>query len=120
MGEEFVAEDFCTVVFDEFFYAGLTRDNVTRHLLKLLWYVYPKLPDSRLHTLVKALQPPTQVSFRVYISMRLSLIQFSLCEIYSLFILNRQMRQFSGFTKPSMRESEIKKLLRWYQQTWTI
>lgn len=62
MGEEFVAEDFCTVVFDEFFYAGLTRDNVTRHLLKLLWYVYPKLPASRLHTLVKALQPSSQVS----------------------------------------------------------
>lgn len=66
MGEEFTAEDFCTVVFDEFFYAGLTRDNVTRHLLKLLWYVYPKLPASRLHTLVKALQPSTQQNEAVH------------------------------------------------------
>lgn len=66
MGEEFVAEDFCTVVFDEFFYAGLTRDNVTRHLLKLLWYVYPKLPASRLHTLVKALQPSSQQNEAVH------------------------------------------------------
>ncbi|KAJ8978277.1 hypothetical protein NQ317_009617 [Molorchus minor] len=36
--EEFQAEDFCTALFDEFFFAGLSRDNVTRHLLKLLWY----------------------------------------------------------------------------------
>jgi len=62
MGDEFAAEDFCTVVFDEFFYAGLSRDNVTRHFLKLLWYVYPKLPASRLHTLMKAIQPTGQVS----------------------------------------------------------
>ncbi|KAJ1525341.1 hypothetical protein ONE63_010160 [Megalurothrips usitatus] len=66
MGEEFATEDFCTVVFDEFFYAGLTRDNVTRHLLKLLWYVYPKLPASRLHTLVKALQPSSQQNEAVH------------------------------------------------------
>ncbi|KAK3912854.1 Negative elongation factor B [Frankliniella fusca] len=66
MGEEFAAEDFCTVVFDEFFSSGLTRDNVTRHLLKLLWYVYPKLPASRLHTLVKALQPSSQQNEAVH------------------------------------------------------
>lgn len=37
MAEEFTTEDFCTTLFDEFLFAGLTRDNVTRHMLKLLW-----------------------------------------------------------------------------------
>ncbi|XP_043287222.1 negative elongation factor B [Venturia canescens] len=60
MADEFSNESFCTVIFDEFFLAGLGRDNVTRHLLKLLWYIYPKLPPARLHSLVKALQPTSQ------------------------------------------------------------
>lgn len=57
MAEEFVHEEFCTGLFDEFLFAGLTRDNVTRHMLKLLWYVHMKLPPGRLQTLMKALQP---------------------------------------------------------------
>lgn len=57
MSDEFANEDFCTVLFDEFLFAGLTRDNVTRHMLKLLWYVHAKLPSSRLQTMMKALQP---------------------------------------------------------------
>ncbi|KAF4528434.1 hypothetical protein B566_EDAN013439 [Ephemera danica] len=57
MAEEFTAEDFCTVIFDEFFFAGIARENVMRHLLKLLWYTHSKLPAVRLDTLVKALQP---------------------------------------------------------------
>ncbi|KAK4877719.1 hypothetical protein RN001_010225 [Aquatica leii] len=60
MTDEFATADFCTGLFDEFFFAGLTRDNVTRHLLKLLWYIYPRLPPNRLHTLLKALQPTNQ------------------------------------------------------------
>ncbi|XP_039279507.1 negative elongation factor B isoform X2 [Nilaparvata lugens] len=63
MGDEFAAEDFCTVIFDEFFCAGLASglaENVIRHVLKLLWYVYPKLPPARLHTLIKVLQPNSQ------------------------------------------------------------
>ncbi|XP_059617320.1 negative elongation factor B [Phlebotomus argentipes] len=60
MAEEFTAEDFCTGLFDEFLFARLTRDNVTRHMLKLLWYIHPKLPAARLQTLLKALQPTTQ------------------------------------------------------------
>lgn len=58
--DEFQGEDFSTVLFDEFFFAGLSKDNVTRHLLKLLWYIHPKLPDTRIVTLMKALQPGTQ------------------------------------------------------------
>jgi hypothetical protein len=61
MTEEFTAEDFCTVIFDEFFFAGIARENVIRHLLKLLWYTHAKLPAGRLETLVKALQPSAQV-----------------------------------------------------------
>lgn len=60
MADEFVLEEFCTGLFDEFLFAGLTRDNVTRHMLKLLWYVHQKLPPSRLSTLMKALQPTAQ------------------------------------------------------------
>lgn len=60
MAEEFVHEEFCTGLFDEFLFAGLTRDNVTRHMLKLLWYIHPKLPSGRLTTLMKALQPSAQ------------------------------------------------------------
>nr|CAD7197686.1 unnamed protein product [Timema douglasi] len=58
--DEFAAEDFSTVIFDEFFFAGLGRDNVPKHLLKLVWYIYPKLPTNRLQTLIKALQPTSQ------------------------------------------------------------
>lgn len=60
MADEFVNEEFCTGLFDEFLFAGLTRDNVTRHMLKLLWYIYSKLPALRLGTLMKALQPTAQ------------------------------------------------------------
>lgn len=67
MADEFAAEDFCTVIFDEFFYAGLSRENVIRHVLKLLWYVYPKLPSARLHTLIKVLQPTSQHNETVHL-----------------------------------------------------
>ena len=60
--EEFATEDFCTVIFDEFFFAGLGRDNVPKHLIKLVWYIHPKLSTNRLHTIVKAFQPVLQVS----------------------------------------------------------
>uniref|UniRef100_A0A182QCN7 Negative elongation factor B n=1 Tax=Anopheles farauti TaxID=69004 RepID=A0A182QCN7_9DIPT len=60
MSDEFANEDFCTGLFDEFLFAGLTRDNVTRHMLKLLWYIHQKLPQARLMTLMKALQPTVQ------------------------------------------------------------
>lgn len=66
MPEEFTTPDFCTGLFDEFFFAGLARDNVVRHLLKLLWYVHHKLPDNRLHSLMKALQPTHQHSEKVH------------------------------------------------------
>nr|CAG4635344.1 EOG090X0363 [Artemia franciscana] len=54
-GDEFVNEDFCTVVFDEFFSTAIARENVCRHVLKLVWYVYPKLPVQRVGNLLKAM-----------------------------------------------------------------
>lgn len=63
MADEFTNESFCTVIFDEFFLAGMSKDSVTRHLLKLLWWVHPKLPAARLQTLMKSLQPTSQVRF---------------------------------------------------------
>ena len=53
MKEEFEAEDFCTAVFDEFFFTCINVDNVVRHLMRLLWWVHPKLPPARLETLLK-------------------------------------------------------------------
>ena len=60
MADEFLNEMFCTVVFDEFFFTAIAKENVVRHLTKLVWYVHPKLPSSRLDTLMKALQPNLQ------------------------------------------------------------
>ena len=57
MKEEFEAEDFCTAVFDEFFFTCINIDNVVRHLMRLLWWVHPKLPPARLDTLLKVAEP---------------------------------------------------------------
>jgi negative elongation factor B len=32
--EEFENEDFCTIVFDEFFFTSINVDNVNRHLVR--------------------------------------------------------------------------------------
>lgn len=66
MADEFSTEDFCTVVFDEFFFTSVSRETVLRHLLKLLWYVYPKMPPIRRDLLMKALQPASQHSEMVH------------------------------------------------------
>ncbi|CAN7993224.1 unnamed protein product [Ixodes hexagonus] len=64
LGEEFAHEDFCTVVFDEFFLSALSGTSAlpaARHLLRLLWHIHPRLPHARLQGLLKALQPLAQV-----------------------------------------------------------
>jgi len=60
MADEFSSEDFCTVIFDEFFHAGLARENVLRHLLRLLCSVFHKLPAGRLESLMKTLKTVAQ------------------------------------------------------------
>lgn len=57
MQDEFGTEDFCTGIFDEFLFTAVNKENVLRHMLKLLWYIYPKLSMNRLQMLMKALQP---------------------------------------------------------------
>ena len=57
MKEEFEAEDFCTAVFDEFFFTCINIDNVVRHLIRLLWWVHSRLPPARLETLLKVAEP---------------------------------------------------------------
>ena len=55
MKDEFEQEDFCTAVFDEFFFTCINIDNVVRHLMRLLWWVHTKLPPARLETLLKVI-----------------------------------------------------------------
>lgn len=70
MADDFATEDFCTVVFDEFFFTNINRENVMRHVIKLVWYIHPKLPPARLDTLQKALQPgPHQVHHSLWTSL---------------------------------------------------
>ena len=57
MRDEFEAEDFCTVVFDEFFFSSINSDNTVRHLLRLLWFVHPKVAPNRLENLLKLAEP---------------------------------------------------------------
>ena len=53
MADEFSNEEFCTGLFDGFLFAGLNRDNVSKHIMKLLWYVHGKINRTRLNTLMK-------------------------------------------------------------------
>lgn len=79
MADDFAQEDFCTVVFDEFFLSGLSGNasggstpaalpttegasSAARHLLRLLWHVHAKLPPARLQGLMKTLQPLVQAN----------------------------------------------------------
>merc|ERR1719242_660128 len=57
MKDDFEAEDFCTAVFDEFFFTCINIDNVVRHLMRLIWWVHSKLPPARLETLLKVAEP---------------------------------------------------------------
>ncbi|XP_050023576.1 negative elongation factor B-like [Dermacentor andersoni] len=74
MADHFAREDFCMVIFDDFFLRGLrssalkgnrhaeTTRITAKHLMRLLWHVHAKLPPARLNGLVKKLQPFAQAS----------------------------------------------------------
>ena len=62
MADDFAAEDFSTVVFDEYLCVGLPQENVTRHLIRLVYNVYHKLCSSRLDSIIKTLQPASMQS----------------------------------------------------------
>ncbi|KAG1650692.1 Negative elongation factor B [Nymphon striatum] len=60
--DEFSGEDFCTIVFDEFFLTGISKQEVALHLLRLLTHIWKKMPSSRVMLLMKSLQPSPQHS----------------------------------------------------------
>uniref|UniRef100_A0A0K2UB82 Uncharacterized protein n=2 Tax=Lepeophtheirus salmonis TaxID=72036 RepID=A0A0K2UB82_LEPSM len=62
MREDFESEDFCTVVFDEFFFTNITCESYVRHLLRLLWAVYTKINATRLKNLMKLAEPGNVVN----------------------------------------------------------
>ncbi|CAG0915038.1 unnamed protein product [Notodromas monacha] len=75
MVSDFAHEDFCTAVFDEFFFTNIGRENVCRHVLKLVWYVFPKLPDTRRLAILKALQQGTMKIVKNHIQSTNQLLQ---------------------------------------------
>lgn len=57
MRDDFEAQDFCTCVFDEFFFTSINHDNFVRHLMRLLWFVYTKVNGTRLENIMKLTEP---------------------------------------------------------------
>uniref|UniRef100_A0A8C5Q3H3 Negative elongation factor complex member B n=1 Tax=Leptobrachium leishanense TaxID=445787 RepID=A0A8C5Q3H3_9ANUR len=58
LSEEFGTEDFCTSVFDGFFLTTLTKkENVHRHVLRLLLHLLHKVAPAKLEVLQKSLEP---------------------------------------------------------------
>ncbi|CAM2103701.1 negative elongation factor B [Lepidochelys kempii] len=61
LGDEFALEDFCTSLFDGFFLTACSRkENVHRHVLRLLLHLHHKVAPTKLESLQKALEPTKQ------------------------------------------------------------
>ncbi|XP_035420491.1 negative elongation factor B [Cygnus atratus] len=61
LGDEFALEEFCTTLFDGFFLtACLRKENVHRHVLRLLLHLHHKVAPAKLESLQKALEPTKQ------------------------------------------------------------
>ena len=56
MPEDFLDEDFASVVMDEFFLTGIHYKNTAHHLMKLMYHVLRVLSPSRVDLLVKTLE----------------------------------------------------------------
>ena len=76
MSADFSNDDFCMAIFDDFLFecasppakgenpesgggaaAQIIKENVMKHTLRLLWYVYPKINVSRVETLLDFIKP---------------------------------------------------------------
>ncbi|XP_053328309.1 negative elongation factor B [Spea bombifrons] len=58
LSEEFGSEEFCTGVFDGFFLTAIAKkENVHRHVLRLLLHLHHKVAPAKLESLHKALEP---------------------------------------------------------------
>ncbi|XP_038063635.1 negative elongation factor B-like [Patiria miniata] len=60
MGEDFASETFCNLIFDDFLLASSVQENVLRHSLRLLEYVFHKMPSQRILKLMDKLEPKTE------------------------------------------------------------
>ncbi|XP_006163369.2 LOW QUALITY PROTEIN: negative elongation factor B [Tupaia chinensis] len=61
LADEFSLEDFCSSLFDGFLLTASPRkENVHRHLLRLLLHLHPRVAPSKLEALQKALEPTGQ------------------------------------------------------------
>uniref|UniRef100_A0A8C9F9H0 Negative elongation factor B n=1 Tax=Pavo cristatus TaxID=9049 RepID=A0A8C9F9H0_PAVCR len=61
LGDEFAVEEFCTGLFDGFFLTACSRkENVHRHVLRLLLHLHHKVAPAKLESLQKALEPTKQ------------------------------------------------------------
>ncbi|KAL8174407.1 UNVERIFIED_CONTAM: hypothetical protein K2H54_043988 [Gekko kuhli] len=61
LADEFAQEEFCTSLFDNFFLAACSRkENVHRHVLRLLLHLHHKVAPAQLETLQKSLEPTKQ------------------------------------------------------------
>lgn len=66
MADDFAQEDFCVVVFDDFILPSISKENLMRHLLRLLWHIHHKLPPTRLETLMQSTAPNNEHSEAVH------------------------------------------------------
>lgn len=55
------------LVFDNFLLKSVTRENVARHTLRLVEYIFQKLPALRLSSLQNQLAPKDEVSLQYII-----------------------------------------------------
>ncbi|XP_031807785.1 negative elongation factor B isoform X2 [Sarcophilus harrisii] len=61
LADEFAVEEFCTSLFDGFFLTCLSRkENVHRHVLRLLIHLHHKVAPTKLESLQKTLEPTSQ------------------------------------------------------------
>lgn len=57
MAEEFTSDEFREVIFTHFFMPGLSKHNVLRHMLRLLYYIHPRIPKEKLKAMLEVLKP---------------------------------------------------------------
>uniref|UniRef100_A0A7M4F0J0 Negative elongation factor complex member B n=2 Tax=Crocodylus porosus TaxID=8502 RepID=A0A7M4F0J0_CROPO len=63
LADEFALEEFCTSLFDGFFLTACSRkENVHRHVLRLLLHLHHKMAPTKLESLQKSLEPTKQTS----------------------------------------------------------
>ena len=88
MRDEFDAEDFCTVVFDEFFHPLIAHDNIVQHVLRLLKFVHTKISPTRLENLMKLTEPSADASTSSASGLPSSMAMLGSSGIYFLLIIN--------------------------------